>query len=99
MKKIILAIAVVVAAGISGCSSHKVADIKAHATETFEKSGFKVVGYEGYQAGSFETYGGKVWYIIERNGVTYHAYLSEWNGEYHIYNLKALDAGATLRVK
>jgi hypothetical protein len=99
VKKVIVAIAVIVAAGVATWSSHKVPDIKAHAAETFEQNGFKVVGYEGYQSGAFDTYGGMVWYIVERNGVTYTAGLAKWKDEYQIYSLKALDAIGAQRAK
>lgn len=88
MKKLMVVLAITLA----GCSSSNVPEIRQNANKVFEDAGFKVVGYEGYQSGAFETYGGCVWYIVERNGVTYHGCVSKWGDEYHIYNLKALDA-------
>jgi hypothetical protein len=66
--------------------------IKAASTKTWEEAGFKVAGYEGYLWG-FQ--GGDVCYILNRPatpGVTYHGCLCKWGEEYHIYNLRAIDA-------
>ena len=80
----------------SGCSKQYVSDIKAHATNVWDNAGFKIVGYEGYQWSlPGETWGGKVWYIVQRkdSGSTlYHGFISKWGDEYHIYNLRAIDA-------
>jgi len=79
-----------------GCNYKNVDTIKANAEATWEASGFRVVGYEGYQIGSaFTTPGGKVWYVVERqndSSVRYHGLLSKWGDEFHIYNLQAIDA-------
>ena len=88
MKKLVLVLALL----LSACSSGNVPDIKQNAERVLKDAGFNVVGYEGYQSGTFETYGGCVWYIMERNGITYHGCVSKWGSEYHIYNLTALDA-------
>jgi hypothetical protein len=87
-------IAALAIATLAGCSAHQVPDIKQHANEMFEKAGFKVVGYEGFQYGSILSpgFGGRVWYILERNKVTYEAYIAKWGDEYHIYGLQAKDA-------
>lgn len=80
---------------LGGCSYRNVADIKAHAEQMWNKNGYEVIGYEGYQVGTFESPGGRVWYIVRRRGqdnVTYHGYVSKWFGEYHIYELHAIDA-------
>jgi hypothetical protein len=85
----------VIALILTGCSANNVTDIKAHAEETFRQAGYEVVGYEGYQYGSFGTWGGCVWYTIKKlpdNGVNYHACISKWGDEYHLYNLRAIDA-------
>ena len=90
MKKLILA-----AALLSGCSMQYVDEIKTAAPSAFAQAGFQIVGYEGYQWSSLDTYGGRVWYTLKRipdNGVTYHAFLSKWGTEYHIYKLEAIDA-------
>ena len=66
--------------------------IKKHSEKTFLKSGFEIVGYEGYQWRIAS--GGSVWYILERKdgetGVLYNACLHHWKGEYHIYNLNTV---------
>jgi len=77
---------------LSGCTSHRVDDIKLHAEKTFNQAGFKVIGYEGYEYGFIQTYGGCVWYTLDRNGITYDACISKWGDEYHIYSLNAKDA-------
>jgi hypothetical protein len=77
-----------------GCS-HRVDDIKLHAEDVINQAGFKIVGYEGYQYGLFQVFGGCVWYTMEKvphNGITYHGCISKWGSEYHIYSLSAIDA-------
>jgi uncharacterized protein YceK len=89
MKKIaILTITVI----LSGCSTSRVDDIKQHAEEVWNKNGFKVIGYEGYQWGSFDSWGGKVWYIVEKDNTIFHGALTKWGDEYHTYNLSAINA-------
>lgn len=70
--------------------------IKANAAATWEKAGFEIVGYQGYEYSfSPSTHGGAVWYTVRRipdNGVTYQGCITKWRDEFHIYNLKALDA-------
>jgi hypothetical protein len=89
MKKIaILTIAVI----LSGCSASRVDDIKQHAEEVWNKNGFKVIGYEGYEFGFFGTFGGKVWYIVEKDSTLFHGALTKWGDEYHTYDLSAINA-------
>ncbi len=80
----------------SGCSAKHVPEIKANAEKTLAAAGYEIIGYEGFQyGGPGGNWGGKVWYIVRRQGdnrVTYDACLSKWGDEYHIYALKALDA-------
>lgn len=76
---------------LCGCS-HNVEDIKRNSTQVWNKNGFEVVGYEGYQSGAFETFGGCVWYIVQRDNTLYHGCISKWGSEYHIYNLTAMNA-------
>lgn len=88
MKKYLLVALVVV---LAGCGFH-VDDIKAHAEETFLQAGYEIQGYEGY---SYSQWGGCVWYTLKRlpdNGIAYHACISKRAGEYHIYELTAIDA-------
>lgn len=66
-----------------------VPDIKEHAQTVWQSNGFEVVGYQGYEA---TQYGGCVWYTITRNNVTYDGCIQKRRDEYHIYNIKALDA-------
>lgn len=87
--------AVVIFIGYLCGSTQNVNIIKANAEATWSDAGFKIVGYEGYQRGTFENWGGKVWYIIQKkegDQTLYHGYLSKWGSEFHIYNLKAIDA-------
>ena len=95
MKTTIALIALAIAgAFFGGCNYRNVEIIKANAEQTWNASGFDVIGYEGYQLGDFECPGGKVWYIVQRKGdakVRYHGYVSKWGAEYHIYGLKAID--------
>ena len=63
------------------------------AKTTWINSGLEIVGYEGYQWNLIS--GGDVWYILQRTNdtsVTYNGRLSKWGNEFHIYNLKAIDA-------
>ncbi len=78
-----------------GCSYRNVDRIKAASPVTWAAAGFQIVGYEGYQIGDPFSPGGKVWYVVQRNGdpkTRYHGYISKWGTEYHVYNLKAIDA-------
>ena len=82
---------------ISGCTKFNLDQVKESAGYTFQKNGFDIVGYQGYQFGLsyYPGYGGAmVWYTIKKksNGITYEAALQKWGGEYHIYNLSAIDA-------
>lgn len=80
---------------LAGVSYRNVLDIKEHAPATFAQLGFKIVGYEGYQIGDFETPGGVVWYTatkLSNDKVIFSAAVSKWGSEYHVYHLRALDA-------
>jgi hypothetical protein len=97
LKIIVLAVAILAAAYFGGCSYENVSAIKQHASETWAASGFEIIGYEGYEIGGFlcGTPGGKVWYIVQRKGdakTRYDGFITKWGDEYHIYNLKAIDA-------
>lgn len=74
-------------------------EVKANASTTFKQAGYGIIGYEGYQWGSwhFGSYGGAaVWYSLRRNGkdngIIYTGYIKRWGDEYHIYNIRAIDA-------
>lgn len=82
-----------------GCSYSHLDDVKTHAPEAWKQAGFEVVGYEGYEIGTiipFTNYGGAhVWYTVKRisvNDVLYHGFIWKWGKEYHVYDLKAIDA-------
>jgi hypothetical protein len=88
----------ITAAALAGCSSSNIADVKAHAAETWKQAGFEIVGYEGWERGPYlggDDGGAYVWYTLKRipdNGITYHGSIQRWGDEYHIYRLSALDA-------
>lgn len=72
-------------------------DVKANAEQTFERNGWTVEGYEGYEWSKWwgGPYGGaRVWYTLSRdnNGVTYQGFIKRWGDEYHIYGPTAIDA-------
>lgn len=70
----------------------RVAEIKNVAEQVWNRNGFKVVGYEGYELTLFAQPGGCVWYVVRRDATDYHGCISRWGDEYHIYNLRALNA-------
>lgn len=88
MRKILLVMAVV----LPGCSAQYVDEIKENADDVWTRNGFEVVGYEGYVWTGFGRWGGCVWYIVKRNTTTYHGCISKWGDEFHIYDLRAMDA-------
>lgn len=67
-------------------------ETKAHAVETFRAAGFEVIGYERYEWDPI--LGAEVWYIVKQPNepTIYHGFLCKWGNEYHIYNLKAINA-------
>jgi len=89
MKKIAL---LTIALTLTACSASRVDDIKQHAEEVWNKNGFKVIGYEGYQWGTADAWGGKVWYIVQKDNTLFHGALTKWGDEYHTYNLSAINA-------
>jgi hypothetical protein len=66
-----------------GCSPANKDDVKRNAVKVFEENGFKVVGYQGYQWGTwglFDYGGACVWYTLEKipkNWITYDACLKK----------------------
>lgn len=94
--RLLAALALALCSAFAGCTAHKVEEIKKAAPQVWGDAGFEIVGYEGYQYGTLgPTWGGKVWHIVRRKGgdrVTYHGFICKWGDEYHIYNLKAIDA-------
>lgn len=95
MKTLLITIALVAIAstGLFHLGFRNVDTTKQNAPQTWGDAGYVVLGYEGYQWGPIS--GGNVWHIVERKerpGITYHGYVAKWRDEYHIYNLKAIDA-------
>jgi hypothetical protein len=70
----------------------RVADIKLAAPKVWQQQGFEIVGYEGYELTLGGRPGGCVWYVVRRGQTDYHGCVSRWGDEYHIYNLRALNA-------
>ncbi len=83
---------------LSGCGWANLNDVKEKAPAVWDQAGFKIVGYEGFQWCNWwgGSYGGAcVWHTVRRNpdnGIIYHGYIHRWGGEYHIYNIRAIDA-------
>ena len=95
--KFMRAICLMLCLGCSvGCSAGRVPNIKAHAKEALDRVGFKIVGYQGYEWTSFGRWGGMVWYQVVRKDDEsrrlYELGLTQWGDEYHIYNLRCLEA-------
>lgn len=95
MKTIALIITLIAALFCSWLSLayRNIESVKARAESVWNKNGFQVVGYEGYQSDIL--HGGNVWYMVSKNGntnVIYTGALAQWGGETHIYNLRALNA-------
>ena len=89
MKKYLIGLAVI----LSGCSASRIPDIEAHAPDIFNKAGFKILLKEGWHYGYFATYGGEVWYLVEKDGTRYSGFISRWgDNDYQIYGLTAIDA-------
>lgn len=86
---IVLILAIAIFSSLGGCSRN-VDDIKANAAEVLESNGFEIAGYQHYSL--CPIVGGNVWYTLKKGGITYQAYIYKWFDEYHIYNLKAIDA-------
>lgn len=83
---------------LSACGYANLDDVKSAAPAKWEKMGYVVKDYEGYQWGLWfgGSYGGaKVWHQLRRNpdnGVTYTGYIKKWGNEYHVYGPQAIDA-------
>ncbi len=67
-----------------------VPSVKANAEQVFIDNGFQVVGYHGYEM--YWPCGGAVWYTLKKGDITYQAAIVRWFNEYHLYNLRAIDA-------
>lgn len=65
-----------------------VEEIKRQAPLRIEDHKWDVLGYEGYERGSWMHHGGKVWYHVaekDNPNVRYRVYFTLWNGELHAY--------------
>ena len=94
MKTTATAVVVALTIGFLWWAGYRNVDVtKANAASVWREAGYEITGYEGYQWAPL--HGSAVWYIVrrtDRDGITYHGYLAKWGSEYHIYNLKAIDA-------
>lgn len=76
---------------LAGCSSGNLEYVKEKAEHKWEKQGYKVLDYEGYEWGfwGLNNYGGaKVWYRLRRLDnlcLSYSGYLQRWGDELHVY--------------
>jgi len=100
--KTLIAITALAVTGLyfGGCNYRNVDVIKANAPKAWSDAGFEIVGYEGYQIGGLQAPGGLVWYVVQRTGdstIRYNGAVSKWGGEYHLYEIQALDAIAPNR--
>ena len=96
MKKYLILVAVL---ALTGCSSSNLDETKKNAKKAWGDMGFNVIGYEGYQYGfgivGVKFGGAKVWYTLEKKGNTntvYSGYLQRWGNEYHMYNIRSINA-------
>lgn len=97
MKKVFMVICLVMVCSFYSCSSGNKEWIEERAVDKWQKQGFEVVDYEGFEWGwwGLTSYGGaKVWYRLKKipdNGITYSGYLSRWGNELQVYGPKACD--------
>lgn len=83
---------------LSGCSYANLDDVKSNAPRVWKEAGYQIIGYSGYTMGNHigPGYGGAaVWFMVTRipaNGITYEGYIQKWGNEYHVYNVRAIDA-------
>jgi len=90
MKKLFLL--VIIALSVSSCY-RDVEKIKKVAPSYLKERGYKIVSYDGYECDFLAIQGGFVWYQVkDSDGYLYNLAISEWRGEYHIYNQKCLNA-------
>jgi hypothetical protein len=67
-------------------TSSRVEQIKSMAPKVIAERNWKIIRYEGWQYGSWEHHGGKVWYqVCESNdsNIQYRTFATLWNGELH----------------
>ncbi len=83
----------------TGCGYANLDEGKQAAPDRFKQLGYEVVGYEGFQWGTWigGCYGGaNIWFqlkTIPDNGIRYMAYIQKWCDDgWQIYSLRAIDA-------
>lgn len=62
----------------------RVQTIKEMAPQQMDERNWKIIRYEGYQYGSWNNHGGKVWYHvanIDNPNIQYRVYVTLWDGE------------------
>ena len=68
--------------------------IKTQAPEFLKQRGYTIVSYDGYESGIIT--GGFVAYVVkDKQGFIYQIEITEWKGEFHIYNRICLNAVST----
>ena len=68
--------------------STRVEEIKERAPSAMELRGWEILRYEGYELGSFNKHGGKVWYHVRNindHSIQYRVQVTLWGGELHYY--------------
>ena len=90
--KLLLPLFLLLAIGTIGYTcigtSGNVETIKILAPKEMPKRGWKILRYEGFQYGSWNTHGGTVWYHvcnINNPNIQYRVHISLWNGELQYY--------------
>ena len=90
MKKLLLL--AVIAIGFTSCY-RDITEIKVAAPEFLKERGYRIVSYDGYNSEDCGIQGGLCWYQVkDSDGYLYTLGISEWRGEYHIYNQQCLNA-------
>lgn len=67
-------------------TSGSVEEIKRIAPAAMKSRNWEIIRYEGWQYGSFDSHGGKVWYHvrnIDNHSIQYRVYITLWAGELH----------------
>jgi hypothetical protein len=68
--------------------------IKIQAPEFLKQRGYTIVSYDGYESDIIA--GGFVAYVVkDKQGFIYQIEITEWKGEFHIYNRICLNAVST----
>lgn len=97
--KLVIVLVIIILFKMCFFSSANIDYVKEKADAKWEKQGFEVVDYEGYQVSTaipFTKYGGAhVWYRLRKipdNGITYSGSLKQWGDEIHVYGPMCIDA-------